>query len=132
MRAAVYCRLSIDRTGEGLAVDRQQQDCEKLAADHGWDIVQIFIDNSISAFSGKHRPGYEDLMAAVEHGDVDVVIAWSHDRLNRRPTELERYVVACEKAGVNTYTVKAGPLGPAHAERPSCGPDAGSMGFVRD
>ena len=30
--AAVYCRLSQDRTGESLGIDRQEQLCRKLAA----------------------------------------------------------------------------------------------------
>jgi site-specific DNA recombinase len=68
----------------------------------------VYCDNSISAFKGAPRPAYERLLAAIKAGKVDVVIAWSHDRLNRRPKELERYVDVCEKAGISTYTVKAG------------------------
>jgi DNA invertase Pin-like site-specific DNA recombinase len=107
-RAAIYTRLSIDRTGEGLGVERQESDCRELAAKYGWHVTAVYSDNSVSAFNGTARPAYERLLAAIKAGKVDVVIAWSHDRLNRRPKELERYVDVCEKAGISTYTVEAG------------------------
>src|SRR5687768_2451339 len=105
MRAAIYTRLSIDRTGDGLGVERQEADCRALASKHGWRVTAVYSDNSISAFNGATRPGYEQLLLAVQRGEVDVVIAWSHDRLNRRPRELERYVDVCETAQLSTYTV---------------------------
>jgi hypothetical protein len=30
-RCTVYLRVSLDPTGQGLAVDRQRQDCERIA-----------------------------------------------------------------------------------------------------
>ena len=48
-RAAIYLRISLDTTGEGLAVERQREDCEKIAAARGWTVVETYIDNSISA-----------------------------------------------------------------------------------
>ena len=97
LRAAIYVRLSHDKTGEGLAVERQEQDCRQLAAEHGWHVEHVYSENSISAFNGKRRPAYEQL-ADIAEGHVGVVIAWSHDRLNRRPSELERYVDVCKRA----------------------------------
>lgn len=108
MRAAIYTRISNDKTGEALGVERQEQECRQLCQLRGWTVEAVYTDNSISAFSGKHRPAYEELLHGIEHGAIDVVIAWNHDRLNRRPRELERYVDICERARVDTYTVRAG------------------------
>ncbi|WP_369132017.1 recombinase family protein [Modestobacter sp. I12A-02662] len=107
-RAAVYCRISDDRRGLGLGVERQRQDCHELARRHGWEIVGTYIDNDVSAYSGKPRPQYADLMDAVRAAAVDVVLAWDPDRLHRSPAELESFIVAVERAGVDVVTVQAG------------------------
>jgi site-specific DNA recombinase len=109
-RALIYTRLSEDRTGAGLGVDRQEQDGRQLAAGLGWPIAAVRSDNDISAYSGKPRPGYAALLEDLEAGRGDAVIAWHTDRLHRSPVELEAYIAVCEPRGVPTMTVKAGPL----------------------
>jgi site-specific DNA recombinase len=109
-RAAIYCRISRDREGAGLGVERQEQDCRELAQRLGWHIVAIHTDNDLSAYSGKPRPGYVALVDDITAGRVDAVIAWHTDRLHRSPVELEEYMGVCEPRGVPTQTVKAGPL----------------------
>ena len=108
VRAAVYCRISDDRRGLGLGVPRQHQDCLELARRHGWQVTVTFIDNDVSAYSGKPRPQYDQLMQAVQAGAVDVVVAWDPDRLHRSPAELEAFIAAVERAGVDVVTVQAG------------------------
>jgi DNA invertase Pin-like site-specific DNA recombinase len=109
-RAAIYARISQDREGAGLGIDRQEQDCRELAARLGWTVVAVHADNDLSASSGRHRPGYAALLADLRGGQVDAVIAWHTDRLHRRPLELEEYIAVCEPRQVPTATVKAGPL----------------------
>jgi site-specific DNA recombinase len=108
--AAAYVRISQDREGAGLGVDRQEADCRELADRLGWTIVRTFVDNDVSASSGKPRPGYRAMLEALKAGEVSGVLAWHTDRLHRRPVELEDYVALCERHGVVTHTVKAGPL----------------------
>jgi len=109
-RAVVYCRISQDRTGAGLGVDRQREDCEALAERNGWDVVEVYVDNDVSAFSGKRRKGYQQMLADLDQGAATVVIVWHTDRLHRSPLELEEYINLCEKRGVSTHTVQAGAL----------------------
>lgn len=108
--AAVYCRISRDKVGAGLGVDRQRADCEQLAEQLGWSIVAVHTDNDVSAYSGRRRPGYEALLADLAAGTVRGVIAWHTDRLHRSPRELESYIDACETNGAVTHTVRAGHL----------------------
>jgi site-specific DNA recombinase len=108
--AAIYCRISKDRVGAGLGVDRQRADCEELATRLGWTVAAVYTDNDISAYSGKLRPGYQALLADLASGRVTAVLAWHTDRLHRRPVELEHYIAVCETHGVPTHCVKAGPL----------------------
>lgn len=109
-RAAVYCRISRDREGARLGVDRQEADCRELASRNGFSVVQVYVDNDLSAYSGKPRPGYRQLLADIGRGEIDVVLAWHTDRLHRSPVELEEYISICEQHGAPTHTVKAGPI----------------------
>lgn len=109
-RAAIYARISSDRKGAGLGVDRQVADCRALAERLGWDVVAVFVDNDISAASGKPRPQYREMLAAVRAGRVDAILAWHTDRLHRRPTELEEFITLAESTALQIQTVKAGEL----------------------
>lgn len=85
-------------------------DCRELAERLGWEVVATFVDNDISAASGKVRPEYRDMLAAVRAGHVDAIVAWHTDRLHRRPTELEEFITLAESTGLQIQTVKAGEL----------------------
>lgn len=109
-RAVIYTRISKDKAGAGLGVDRQHKDCAELAERLGWSVVGHHSDNDLSAYSGKPRPGYKALLADLEAGAAESVVCWHTDRLHRRPVELEAYIAVCEPRGVVTQTVKAGDL----------------------
>lgn len=109
-RAIIYCRISRDRIGAGLGVERQEADCRALAARLGFLVVLVLVDNDLSAYSGKPRPGYKQLLEMIAAGDVDVVLAWHGDRLHRSISELETYIGVCEAREVPTFTATAGEL----------------------
>ena len=108
LRAAIYVRISQDRSGEGKGVDRQEGDCRALADRLGATAVRVYSDNDISAYSGKKRPGYLSLCEDIERGAVDVVIAWHPDRLHRSPIELEHFITLIEGRKTGVHTVQAG------------------------
>jgi site-specific DNA recombinase len=110
VRAAIYARISQDRVGAGLGVARQREDCQRLITDRGWQLVAIYEDNDISAYSGKLRPGYRRLVEDIHTGRLDAVVAWHTDRLHRSPRELEEWIDACEQRNVITVTVRAGEI----------------------
>ncbi len=105
MRAALYLRQSRDALQNGLAVERQRQDCQKLAAERGWTVSATLTDNDLSASNGKARPDYERLLRLVDDGAIDVIVAYHIDRLTRRLADLENLIERCEKAGVRVATV---------------------------
>ena len=100
LSAAVYARISADTEGKSLGVQRQLEDCRKLAAARGWPVGAEYVDNDISAYNGKPRPGYEQMVADLAAGVRDAVIVYNLDRLHRRPAELEEFVGLCERVGV--------------------------------
>jgi DNA invertase Pin-like site-specific DNA recombinase len=106
--AAVYCRISDDKTGAGLGVARQEETCRELAARLGWDVGRVYVDNDISAYRRKRRPQYTEMLGAIKRGEVDGLIAWHNDRLHRNPRELEDFIDLVEAAGIPVQTVSAG------------------------
>lgn len=106
MRAGVYRRISLDQTGDGAGVERQGEDCEVLVAQRGWHVVATFEDNSISAAGHRTRPGFEALLAAIETGQVDVVVAWAWDRLSRNRRDEVRLIEACKAHNVSVALVR--------------------------
>jgi site-specific DNA recombinase len=112
-RAAVYCRISDDRDGKGLGVERQRADCAALCARNGWTVAAEYIDNDISASSGKVRPQYRAMLAALALGEVDAVVSYAPERLHRNIDEQETFISAVRARGrgvVVVETVAAGVL----------------------
>jgi DNA invertase Pin-like site-specific DNA recombinase len=95
--AAIYCRISLDRAGEGLGVKRQEQLCRELADARGWRVGEVYIDNDRSAYGRKPRPGYMRMLADIEAGARDAVICVDLDRLTRRPAELEEFIEIADR-----------------------------------
>jgi DNA invertase Pin-like site-specific DNA recombinase len=89
--AAIYARISADIEGTGQGIKRQVQDCRKLAKDLDWPIYDEYVDNDISAYSGKVRPSYERMLDDIRAGQVDAVLVYNLDRLTRRPIEFEDF-----------------------------------------
>lgn len=108
VRCAIYCRISLDATGEELGVTRQLEDCKALVEQLGWTTVEVYVDNDISATSGKPRPEYRRMLAVIERGEVDVIVAWAPDRIYRRLADLEELIAIIDKRNVAIRTVKAG------------------------
>src|SRR3954454_4592844 len=84
-RAALYARLS---TG-GQTVENQLRELRQVAQRLGWEVVEEFVDQGISGAKGRDkRPALDSMLKAVIRGEVDVVAAWSVDRLGRSLQDL--------------------------------------------
>jgi site-specific DNA recombinase len=105
LRSVIYARQSLDRSGEGAAVDRQVADCQRIAHQRGWSVVETITDNDMSASTGKPRPGYQRLVSLMRSRSLDAVIVWHVDRLTRRLVDLEEVISICESTGVRLATV---------------------------
>lgn len=112
LRAVIYVRISLDRAGAGLGVDRQEKDARLLAKRLGVTVVGLYVDNDISASNKKIRPQYQRLLADMRAGLVDMVLVWHTDRLHRQPVELEEFIEIAEgrKPVVTVQACQAGPL----------------------
>lgn len=101
--ARFYYRISEDKTGERLGVERQQPECLELADRLGFGRGEAYTDNDLSATTGVQRPAFEALLRDLK-ADPSPLIVWHTDRLIRLNRDLERVI----DTGVNVYAVHAG------------------------
>ena len=102
--AAIYCRISLDKRGEGLGVERQETLCRKLAKQRGWKVGEVYVDNDASAYSRKPRPAYDRMLDDIRAGKCDGVIAVDQDRLSRRLSELAELIEILQQAAAPVAT----------------------------
>ena len=93
-----------------MAVGRQLEDCRALAGQRGWRVVEEYVDQDLSAYSGKTRPEYKRLLSDLGSGDLDAVVVWHVDRLHRQPRELEEFLDVWDAAGLTDLATVTGPI----------------------
>ncbi|PWD52622.1 integrase [Serinibacter arcticus] len=82
---------------DGLAIERQREDCRKIAADRRWQVVQEYVDQSRSATDKtKKRPAYDQMVEDFDAGRFDAIVCYDLDRLTRQPRQLEDWIDAAE------------------------------------
>lgn len=103
--AAIYLRISEDKLGDNLAIERQLAACQAIAKARGWKIVEIYSDPALSASNKKvRRPAYEKMLADYRAGRFQAVICWDLDRLTRQPAQLEEWISLAEEKGLLLVT----------------------------
>ena len=108
-RCGLYLRISkFEGEGRSGGSDRQEEDCRSEAGRRGWEVVEVYLDDDRSAFSGKPRPAYERMVEDIKAGLIDAVVVWHEDRLLRSMVELEDLVILVDATGALIVTVTAG------------------------
>lgn len=110
VRAGIYARISSDREGDGLGVARQIEDCERLAERKGWRVVEQYVDDDVSAWSGKRRPQYLRSLHDLETGTIDGLLVYDLDRLHRQPSELESFIELCSRLRLTNVASVSGDI----------------------
>ena len=99
-RVGIYARVSTD----GQTVDNQLAGLREAVERRGWVVVEEFVDAGISGAKGRsERPGLDRMMKAVTRREIDVVAAWSVDRLGRSLQDLVGFLGELKAAGVDLY-----------------------------
>ena len=104
-RVAIYLRVS---TNEQTTTNQRRQ-LHAVAKRHGWSVVQVFEDAGISgAKDRKDRPALDALLKAVARREMDLVAAWSVDRLGRSLTDLLDFLRELHAKGVDLFLHQQG------------------------
>lgn len=105
-KAAIYLRISQDREMDGLAIERQREDCLALVREEGWEVVETYVDQSISATdASKVRPAYDRMVRDYEAGHFTAIVCYDLDRLTRQPRQLEDWIDAATRRGLKLKSV---------------------------
>jgi DNA invertase Pin-like site-specific DNA recombinase len=99
-RVAFYLRVS---TGS-QTVENQRLELAKVAEQRGWTVAEIYSDNGVSGAKGRDkRPAFDRMCKDAIAGKLDMVAAWSVDRLGRSVLHLAQFVNDMQAAGVGLY-----------------------------
>lgn len=104
-RVAFYLRVS---TG-GQTVENQRRELAAAAEQRGWTVVEIYSDNGFSGAKGRDkRPAFDRLCKDAVAGKIDIIAAWSVDRLGRSVLHLAQFVEDMRASGVGLFLLKQG------------------------
>ena len=104
-RVALYLRVSTSEQ----TTRNQRRELRQVAERHGWDVVATFEDAGISGSKGRdERPGFDALMKAVARREIDMVAAWSVDRLGRSLMDLLAFLRDLHAKGVDLFLHQQG------------------------
>jgi DNA invertase Pin-like site-specific DNA recombinase len=79
-KVGIYLRVSTD----GQTTENQRRELEAVAARSGWEVVGFYEDAGISGAKGREqRPRFDRLLKDVTSRKVNLIAAWSVDRLGR-------------------------------------------------
>jgi DNA invertase Pin-like site-specific DNA recombinase len=104
-RVALYLRVS---TWE-QTTKNQRRELVAVAKRHNWHVVAVFEDARVSGAKGRNgRPGLDALIKAVTRREIDMVAAWSVDRLGRSLTDLLEFLKELHAKGVDLFLHQQG------------------------
>ena len=104
-RVAIYSRVSTISQN----TENQVRELLQVAERHGWAVVAEFSDPGISGAKGRdQRPGLDALMQAVARREIDMVMAWSVDRLGRSLQNLIEFLGELHGKHVDLYLHQQG------------------------
>jgi DNA invertase Pin-like site-specific DNA recombinase len=104
-RVAIYARVSTDEQ----TLDNQLQELRGVAERMGWQVAAEYIDHGIGGAAGRdRRPAYDRLYGAFVRREIDLVMAWSVDRLGRSLQQLVALLSDLHAKDVDLYLHQQG------------------------
>ena len=99
-RVGIYLRVSTD----GQTTQNQRRELEAVAAHSGWEVVDFYEDAGISGSNGREkRPGFDRLLNDATARKINMVAAWSVDRLGRSLQHLVGFLNELQALHCNLY-----------------------------
>lgn len=99
-RVGLYLRVSTS----GQTTENQRLDLERVAQQRGWVIAKVYEDHGISGTKGRDkRPAFDQLCKDCARGELDMVMAWSIDRIGRSLQHLVNFITELEAQRVGLY-----------------------------
>jgi DNA invertase Pin-like site-specific DNA recombinase len=99
-RVGIYLRVSKD----SQTAENQHRELATVAERSGWQVVDYYSDDGVSGAKGRdRRPGFDRLLKDATARKVDMVAAWSVDRLGRSLQDLVGFLTDLQALGCDLY-----------------------------
>jgi DNA invertase Pin-like site-specific DNA recombinase len=87
----------------------QRRELREVADRHGWNVVKVYEDQGISGAKGRdERPAFDDMLKDVARREIDMVAAWSVDRLGRSLKDLVGFLADLQAKRCDLYLHQQG------------------------
>lgn len=98
-RAALYLRVSTSEQ----TTENQRLELVRVAQRSGWEIAAVYEDSISGAKGRAGRPEFNRMLEDATRRRLDIVAAWSVDRLGRSLHDLLVFINDMHKLGVDIY-----------------------------
>lgn len=99
-KCLIYARVSTSCQ----TVENQLLELREAAARSNWCVVAELTDQAISGAKGRiERPAFDEMHRMIQRRQIDVVCAWSIDRLGRSLQHLTAFMGELQASGVDLY-----------------------------
>jgi DNA invertase Pin-like site-specific DNA recombinase len=99
-RVGLYLRVST----AGQTVENQRQELMRVAEQRGWLVAGEYVDHGVSGIKGREkRPAFDKLATDAAQGRLDIVAAWSIDRVGRSLGHLVEFMDELRQQRVGLY-----------------------------
>jgi len=98
VRVVIYVRISMARDNQ-TSTKTQEKEAREYAAQRGWEVIEVCIDDGKSAWSGANRPGLNRAMEMIETKRANILLVWKLDRFARSITHFHELVGRINRAG---------------------------------
>lgn len=107
MKAGIFARYSDrDRQSES-SIDQQLRLLNDRAEKEGWQVVSTITDKGMSGAT-RFRPGWHQLIHAIQNREFDILLTESLDRLSRDMEDIAYLFKRCRHYGIRIVTLLEG------------------------
>lgn len=108
LKAVIYARRSVEERGkadESKSVTRQVENARAFATSNGWQVVPelVFVDDGISGAEFEKRPRFQEMLAAAQRREFQVLIVSEQKSIAREMTRASTVIAELARAGVEIY-----------------------------
>lgn len=92
LRAVFYARVSTDEEKQLNALEKQLQENRDVIEEHGWVLVDEYIDEGKTGTTVKRRNDYQRLLEDMIEDKFDIIVVKDQDRLQRNTRDWYLFV----------------------------------------
>jgi len=105
--AIIYVRVSDPSQVDNFSLDTQEASCRKKAVDLGFEDVNVFREEGISAKTIDERPQLQDALVYCQNkkNNVTAFIVYSFSRLSRQTIDFLTIKALFKKSGISLISI---------------------------